>query len=259
LVACRGEVAPPKVDPAAAAQTTNPDVAALDEDTFAAARKSQKLVRKAGRDRTVPKVASSPAGVPGLDDARNPLGRPALALAKGSPPAGRLGITGDGLPNARVPGLALKTGKRGVPGAASGGPARLASGLDAKLVKAATSYKGSLRSGPVAAGEFSATYDFKRLQPVRRDKLGVVLQVWRIPSSAARNRRFEALKSQYPGAKVTKGMGDRSFRASFGDTSYLVWLDRGSKYIAAVSCSDDVCGKPELLRGLAQKLAGTVP
>ena len=122
-------------------------------------------------------------------------------------------------------------------------------------IKNSTGYRGILRPGPLVGIEPGLNYGAVRLKPNARDKFGVALQVWREPNPGAQSRKFNDLLRQYPDSKRSREMGDSAFRANWGGLNYLVWLNRKSRFIAAVSCSSDICKDDAATLALARTVA----
>ena len=138
------------------------------------------------------------------------------------------------------------------------GTTDLAAALTRGSVRSATGYTKMLRPGPLVGINTDKSYDALRLRPTDRNKFGVALQVWREKNPGAQSRKFNDLLRQYPDSKRTRDIGDTSFKAAWGGMSYIVWLDRKNKLIAAISCDGDICKDDaaalKLASGVSKKL-----
>ncbi len=121
-------------------------------------------------------------------------------------------------------------------------------------VKDATGYRGILRPGELIGIEPDANYNATRLKPNSRDRFGVSLQVWRETNPGAQSRRFNDLLRQYPASQRNRDIGDSAFLASWGGLNYVVWLNRKSRFIAVIACSDDICQDGKAAMALAQRV-----
>ena len=94
-------------------------------------------------------------------------------------------------------------------------------------------------------------YNAFRIGP--EDRFGVGMQVWEFRSSAETARYFGRLNDTYIGARdLTRGVGDRSFRADFAGIRQLVFMSRRHNDVVAISCDETFCADDEGIERLAE-------
>ena len=114
---------------------------------------------------------------------------------------------------------------------------------------------GNFEAEKLVGVEPSPTYNARRIKPAGGGNYGAGLQVWSFDKADGAKAKLSAMKSQYLNVSETpdsaKGLGDPAFVAERSGIRNLVFTVDETAYVAAVSCSREVCPSDKELVQLA--------
>ncbi|HOE82967.1 MAG TPA: hypothetical protein PK329_08400 [Myxococcota bacterium] len=121
-------------------------------------------------------------------------------------------------------------------------------------IKELTSSKVNLRRVPLVGIEPSPKVDSIMYAPVKGNKYGVGLQVFREDSAIFSRDRFNAMLASYPSAVEIAAIAGRTFFAYRDDLLYVGFILPAKNLVFVLSCSRSICNSDSLYE-LAKKVS----
>ncbi|HPC92091.1 MAG TPA: hypothetical protein PLJ74_07565, partial [Myxococcota bacterium] len=121
-------------------------------------------------------------------------------------------------------------------------------------IKELASSKVNLRRVPLVGIEPSPKVDSIMYAPVKGNKYGVGLQVFREDSATFSRDRFNAMLASYPSAVEIAAIAGRTFFAYRDDLLYVGFILPAKNLVFVLSCSRSICNSDSLYE-LAKKVS----
>ena len=121
-------------------------------------------------------------------------------------------------------------------------------------IKELASSKVNLRRVPLVGIEPSPKVDSIMYAPVKGNKYGVGLQVFREDSAVFTRDRFNSMLASYPSAVEIAAIAGRTFFAYRDDLLYIGFILPAKNLVFVLSCSRSICNSDSLYE-LAKKVS----